>query len=109
VLVAAAALIAAERDRERHLQVLDVAGIDVLELREPPTLVVAVVKQPVVGLLVGVERALVRHVGRPDRGQRGCHEQRTRQNAGESQSFHRILPCTPARDGPVHFICCSCC
>ncbi len=88
VLVAAAALVAAERDGEHRLEVLDGVGVDVLELGEPPALVVAVVQQPVVRLLAHVERALVGHVGGADRTERGRNEKRGGQRTGRGQSLH---------------------
>ena len=63
LVAGAGALEAAERDGERELQVLDVVGVDLLELREPVALVVAVMQEPVLRLLGDVERALVGHVG----------------------------------------------
>ena len=83
-LVAAAALEFAERDGEDRLQVLDRIGVDLLELGEPPALIIPVVKQPVVRLLAHIERALLRHIGRPHRRERRCREQQTGQCTGES-------------------------
>ena len=76
VLVASAgAFDATESDAERDLEILDVAGVDGLELREPIALVVAVMEQPIMRLLGGVERALMRHVGCVHRSERARHQQ----------------------------------
>ena len=92
VLVAAAALIAAERHGECHPEIFDVLVVDLLELREPPAFIVAVMQQPVVRFLADVERALVGHVGRLHGRERSRREQRTRQSTGESQSLHGKPP-----------------
>ena len=61
--IASAALEAAERHRERQLQVLDGIGVDLLERGEPVALVIAVMEDPVLRLALRIERALGRHVG----------------------------------------------
>src|SRR5262245_25128322 len=101
MLVAATALVAAERNGECHPQILDVVGVDLLELRKPPALVVAVMEQPVLRLFAHVQRALVGHVGRQDRRERGGREQRTRQSTSESQSLHGSPPVLAVRNGPA--------
>ncbi len=83
LVAGAAALEAAQRDRERELQVLDGVGVDLLELREAMALVVAVVKHPVLRLLVDVERALEGHVGRPPGRERGGGQERAHQGPGQ--------------------------
>ena len=92
MLVAAAALVAAESHGERHLQILDVFRVDRLELRESPTLIVSVMQQPVVRLLVDIERALEGHVRGLHRGERGGQEQRSQQGAGKSRRLHGSPP-----------------
>src|SRR5262249_48629446 len=62
-LTATAALVARERNREGDLEILDVAGVEGLERREPVTLIVAMVQDPVLRLLGRIDRALLRHVG----------------------------------------------
>ena len=103
VLVAAAALIAAERHGECHPEILDVLGVDLLELREPPAFVVAVMQQPVVRFLADVERALVGHVGRLHGRERSRREQRTRQGTSESQSLHGNPPVIAGASWPGNY------
>ena len=103
VLVAAAALKAAERHGECQPEVLDVLGVDLLELREPPAFVVAVMQQPVVRFLADVERALVGHVGRLHGRERSRREQRTRQSTGESQSLHGNPPVIAGASWPGNY------
>src|SRR6516165_5720901 len=62
---------------EDDFQILDVAGVDLLELREPMALVVAMMKEPVLRLVASVEGALESHIGRPGRREGGRHQQRT--------------------------------
>ena len=72
---------AAERDREGELEVLDVRLVDRVERREALRAEVAMVHQPV--LRLGLEQALVGHVGRQHAGgagkyRRAAHERRDR-------------------------------
>ena len=92
LVAGAAALEAAERDREGKLQVLHVAGVDLLERREPVALVVAVVQKPVLRFLGDAERALVRSCRqRPYRDERGCQQQRSRRDCGARHRWSSII------------------
>jgi hypothetical protein len=69
-----------------ELEPLDVILIDAGERREALAVIGAVVHQPVLRLLVGIEEPLRRHVG---------SERRRRQHAGCEQSIadRKIVPC----------------
>ena len=76
LVAGAGAFDAAQRNTERDLEILDIARVDGLELREPKALVVAMVQQPVLRLLAGrSERALLRHVGCAHWRECACHQQ----------------------------------
>ena len=61
--IAPAALQPAQRNREDRPQVLDRLGVDGGQRRKAVALIIAVIEQPVLRLLAGIERALERHLG----------------------------------------------
>ncbi len=90
--VTAAALEPAQRHRVGEPHVLDGIGVDFLQRREPVALVIAVMEDPVLRLALRIERAFGGHVGRAQRRQRGRHQQRTRECAGERFGAHETSP-----------------
>jgi hypothetical protein len=63
---------AAERHRISELQSLDVVAIDARERREALAIIGAMVHQPVLRLLVGIDEPLGRDVGRQGWQRDGC-------------------------------------
>ena len=73
--IASAALEAAQRHRERRPKVLDGVGVDISELGEAMALIIAVMENPVLGLALRIERALLGHVGGVGRREHCRHQQ----------------------------------
>ena len=87
----AAALDAAERYGPSNLQVLDVAGVDLVERREPLRRVAAVVEKPVPLLARGVEQAVRRHVAGVRRPSSQSRESRAGERERADATFLRHL------------------
>jgi hypothetical protein len=75
---------AGERHRIGEFQALDVGLVDAGERREALAVITAVVHQPVLRLLVGIEQPLRRHLGR-QHGRCGEHA------AGEQRCEQRLI------------------
>ena len=70
----------------------DVAAVDLVEARMPPAGIVLLAHQPVLRLLVGVQGALMRHIGGARAGHSRRREQRRAERLEQTSGFHDSLP-----------------